>query len=472
MNTPTSGDDILYTVSAGETINGLAGNDFISATHNLARLFGDFGEDTLLTSLAVIGTTSGILPIETFQSGGDGDDLLTASLRYDNAPGVGPDVDPRLLAELSGGAGDDRLALTIASNWGDIRAELSGGAGDDRIEANLVSVDEDGLEPAPMTLTASGGAGEDVLRLNIDNYPLIGVAHQAVLHATGGSGDDDMVVFVRSGGVNTAAADVVLDGGSGADTIAATTFLGSEGGATGRVLLTGGSGADQLTSDMTAYGARIDAVNRIEGGDGDDVLDGRIALFNPADYSDFSRSGVAEVRLYGGAGDDHLSGEILYLLQTGSSRNLLFGGSGDDLVEVAGGHDNRLEGGSGADELRGGDGVDILVGGAGRDILSGAAGADRFIFAAVSDSTRSARDTIQDFTTGDRINVARIDAGAATGDQAFAWGGGSHTGRGYLWVADQGEDAVVIAETEAGNRLVIRVADGADHHWSLSDFIL
>ncbi len=471
-NTPTIGDDILFTTASGQTVDGLAGNDFISTTHNLAFLYGNLGGDTLLSGLAVIGTVTGSFPIETHQSGGEGNDQLTASLRYEPASGIGPDVDPHLLADLSGDAGDDRLSLTIASNWGEMRGILDGGSGNDRLYANLITIDEDGLEPASMTLDASGGVGNDILRLNIDNYPLIGAVHHATLQATGDDGDDDIVATVRSGGVATADADVSLDGGTGADRLTAATVLGSEGDSNGAVVLTGGAGSDRLIADTSALGFRVNAINRLDGGDGNDSLSGKVVLFDPAISSDFSKSGIAESRLYGGSGNDQLTAEIVFLLQTGSSRGVLFGGSGNDVLRMTGGQNNRLEGGEGGDQLHGSAGVDVLAGGAGLDTLWGGAGADQFVYARVTDSPRTAQDWIMDFAPGDRINVAGIDAGTASGDQSFLWGGETHSGRGYLSVSDQGDDSLVIAETQGGQRLMVRVADAADHVWSAGDFVL
>ncbi|MFM8524348.1 MAG: M10 family metallopeptidase C-terminal domain-containing protein, partial [Cyanobacteriota bacterium] len=71
-------------------------------------------------------------------------------------------------------------------------------------------------------------------------------------------------------------------------------------------------------------------------------------------------------------------------------------------------------------------GNDTLQGGSGIDTLSGGAGADRFIYAAVSESSRSANDQITDFAAGsDRIDLSRIDPvpSTTTVNETFVWVG-------------------------------------------------
>lgn len=85
---------------------------------------------------------------------------------------------------------------------------------------------------------------------------------------------------------------------------------------------------------------------------------------------------------------------------------------------------DALSGGGGADTLKGGAGGDKLYGGTGRDKLYGGADADTFIFRSANDSTvaTSGRDTIYDFTRGDRIDLKGIDAKTGTTkDDAFSF---------------------------------------------------
>jgi Ca2+-binding RTX toxin-like protein len=88
----------------------------------------------------------------------------------------------------------------------------------------------------------------------------------------------------------------------------------------------------------------------------------------------------------------------------------------------------RVFGGAAADTLTGGGGADQLTGGGGADVLTGGAGADLFRYAAATDSTAGATDTIHGFVAGtDKIDVNRVDAKASTADtnEAFAFIGGN-----------------------------------------------
>jgi Ca2+-binding RTX toxin-like protein len=84
----------------------------------------------------------------------------------------------------------------------------------------------------------------------------------------------------------------------------------------------------------------------------------------------------------------------------------------------------RVFGGAAADTLTGGAGTDQITGGGGADVLTGGAGADLFRYAAATDSTAQATDTIHAFVSGeDRIDLARVDARsiAAEENEAFAF---------------------------------------------------
>lgn len=126
---------------------------------------------------------------------------------------------------------------------------------------------------------------------------------------------------------------------------------------------------------------------------------------------------------------------------------------GADTLRVVGGRDNVLRGGACVDQMWGGGGT------------------DRFVFLTSGDSIQSARDGIFDFAEGDRIGVWALDAGLASGNQAFDFTG-TTGGAGDLWVVERGADAVVIAQAEDGARLMVRVAGAADFGWSADDFVL
>ncbi|WP_146346115.1 calcium-binding protein [Phaeobacter marinintestinus] len=126
----------------------------------------------------------------------------------------------------------------------------------------------------------------------------------------------------------------------------------------------------------------------------------------------------------------------------GAGHDTLFGNAGSDALEgcdgldrlLGGADDDLLRGGAGNDALNGGADQDVLQGDLGRDTLTGGSEADVFRFLNVSDSTVAlgGRDIIGDFEDGvDLIDLSLIDAGLATGNQAFTFiGTAAYSGAG------------------------------------------
>ncbi len=88
----------------------------------------------------------------------------------------------------------------------------------------------------------------------------------------------------------------------------------------------------------------------------------------------------------------------------------------------------RIYGGHGTDSITGSQGNDRICGGQGGDTLRGGGGDDVFVYRSVLDSPASGdRDGIQDFTTGDKIDLSAIDAivGGGTSNDAFTFIGSS-----------------------------------------------
>lgn len=198
---------------------------------------------------------------------------------------------------------------------------------------------------------------------------------------------------------------------------------------------------DTLNGTVTA-----DQITGLNGNDilkalgGNDLLDG----------------GTGNGTMYGGAGNDtyivdsksdkviELTGEGIDLVKASVSftlgnfvENLLLTGSAaingtcNGLANTLTGNsgNNILKGFAGNDILDGGAGADQLVGGTGMDKMTGGAGNDRFVFddGDFASKTTTNADVIVDFTKGDKIDLALVDAvSSATpsnqpGDQAFVF---------------------------------------------------
>lgn len=108
------------------------------------------------------------------------------------------------------------------------------------------------------------------------------------------------------------------------------------------------------------------------------------------------------------------------------------GGSGSDTFNGFAGND-KLNGNGGNDTLVGGRGDDVLYGGRDQDFLTGGSGNDTFVYKSVKESRASyyERDTIVDFTKGDKIDLSAIDANALTRtNNGFSFiGGKEFTGK-------------------------------------------
>lgn len=145
--------------------------------------------------------------------------------------------------------------------------------------------------------------------------------------------------------------------------------------------------------------------DRLSGGVGDDELYG-------ADGDDQMLGEQGSDDLYGGIGNDVISGgEGIDHLEGGLDNDRLDGGSDNDHLNGGSGTDT-LVGGVGNDVLYGEDGHDMLFGGAGSDELYGGSGNDLFRYTHVSESgiSDTTSDHIHEFSDGDKLDLAGIDA--------------------------------------------------------------
>jgi Ca2+-binding RTX toxin-like protein len=415
-----AGNDQISGSTVADILKGYAGNDIIVGGAGADAIDGGNGTDAAgyysSGAAVIVNLTVG------FAFGGDAQgDVLT------NIENLGGSVfDDFLTGDagangINGGAGGDNIVGAAGADM------LYGGDGNDVLSG---FADADGLV---------GGAGVDLLDGGDGNDALNGGAGADTI---GGGAGIDIADYNGSGsGVTVNLATNANTGGYAQDD-ALTNVENLQGSAFGDTL-TGDGAANTLRgmdgNDVLAGGAGWDT---LEGGNGDDHLNGGAE-------GDVLRGGLGADQLAGGSGYDVAS---YYDSAVGVTINLQTqvntGGTaqGDTIandVETINGstHDdvmtgntlgNALIGFDGNDTLSGAGGNDTLRGGAGADTLNGGAGADYFSYTAVSDSTGSATDTIQDFQAGtDLISLRLIDADGnpVNGDTAFAFlGTGAFTG--------------------------------------------
>ncbi len=223
-------------------------------------------------------------------------------------------------------------------------------------------------------------------------------------------GDDaDQSVQAQFLDVRTAA--VNFSGNASGEEYVGTGFADKLAGHQGNDVLSGMDGNDRLIGGS--------GHDRLMGGNGNDLMAGgrgRDFLQGDAGNDRLFGHQLADT-LYGGEGDDTLNG--------GFGFDSLYGGTGKDKLVGAKGND-LMYGGDGNDRLLGGKGNDHLYGGQGKDVMRGQLGADVFHFEDASETgtSISQRDVIMDFAKGlDKIDLSKIDAGSAAGDQAFVFAG-------------------------------------------------
>jgi Ca2+-binding RTX toxin-like protein len=356
--------------------------------------------------------------------------------------------------------------------------------------------------------TIRGGAGAD----NIDggngsdfaNYQgsLAGVTVDLLNHLTaGGDAQGDTLTSIEN-----------LYGSSNADTLAGDAARNIIGGELGDDAIIGNGGDDALSGEAGADSVNGgDGNDRVVGGAGADNLSGGTGndSIDAGTENDQVFGQAGNDVLYGGAGDDALDGgDDNDVLEGAAGADNLIGGNGIDTVSYASssagvfvtmggisiggdatgdimsgieqvigsGFTDSISGDATANTLWGMAGDDTLFGGVGADVLKGGAGNDTFGYFSVADSTVAAagRDTITDFTTGDKINLSAIDAnGVGPGDAAFTFGTGAFTAAGQIRVlAFAGNRYGVYLETTGNNVEDALITVYSDHALTAADFVL
>ena len=342
----TKYNDTLTNGGDEVTVNGEAGDDYISNTADNVSLFGGYGNDTIYNH-------GDFITID----GGDGDDSISNNsegvvfvwsggndtidgFKEDSVFSIGSDFSSQVSGDdVIVTVGENKIVLTGASSLDNL--DIVGAAGvtlENTTSNSLVSGTDDsdsitnygsnstiqalaGMDTISNTSDYSiinGGDGSDF----ISNYSPQGVLLADNVSISAGKGNDT----IR----NEHAYNVTLDGGDGNDKIIVvtgdhTTIRGGAGNDTilGETL----EGSDNSTWAMGGY-------SNIDGGDGDD-------------YIDPSSSDSASIR--GGEGNDTIINQ--------GDDSTLNGGAGDDIISL---HGASLE--NNVIEYAEGDGNDSIFG--------------------------------------------------------------------------------------------------------------
>jgi len=279
-------DNVMTIGFDGGRLEGLGGNDTLSATWGSAELFGGDGNDSL----------TGDFWSDTLD-GGAGDDTLSGGADWDHVTG-GAGRDVFLVDSLSPGDADEGTGFDRVSDFlsGTDRVLLDGFATGMRLGADGALTAGDGRFYA----AAGAAAGHDA-----DDRLVYDTNTGNLYYDEDGNGDQGAEIIL------------VLQSGGGAAALSATDITIQNGGGT----FTGTSGNDSLT-----------------GGGGHDLLDGLGGndTLVGLEGSDTLEGGTGNDSLVGGAGFDHLSGgDGDDVLDAGSEFDRVHGGAGADRFVIA-----------------------------------------------------------------------------------------------------------------------------------------
>ena len=247
---------------------------------------------------------------------------------------------------------------------------LKGGAGNDRL---MGDDGNDTLNGGPGGDTLDGGDGD------MDTVTYADAAEGVTVNLSSVSERNNVITISNSGGRGEASGDRFIDVelfiGSPHDD---TFFAGPE-----VDNITAGDGADTISYERSS---RYPVIVDISDTDGLDTDGSQTVPNRPSNYEPYEMGDVL-------VGFENIIGTNVSSTGTnGADVN----GTGGAFHDVLTGNDldNVIDGRGGNDEISGAGGNDRLIGGSGNDSLTGNAGNDTFVI--------SGRDTITDFTSGDR----------------------------------------------------------------------
>jgi Ca2+-binding RTX toxin-like protein len=459
-----NGSDILLGLDGDDELHGGVGNDSLTDGPGDDDDFGDGGDDSFLQESTPQGK-------DVIEGGAGAKDRVsyerrttTTSAWLDGSAvsGDGPtgegDTIKTDVEEAFTGSGADTIHGNASANL------LNGGLGDDHVYGSLgddlvqgaSGADELFGEEDKDTLQGGGGFDKEYGGAGIDVYDEGSAPNGADTFTETDPTEFDQVSYAaRSGPVVVSVDDLPNDG---ADTNGDGTADEHDNVTKSIPEIIGGSAADKLSAaNGGAWPTDVD------GGPGDDTLNGGTSSFQPGSY------------LQGGDGNDMLNGS--------GQAEILDGGDGDDDVFGNGGDDEIFEAGwscesnclpSGADDLHGGGGIDTVkypgrVGAVNVDIDDaaddGAPGEGDNVFTDVENLWGGHGDDSLSGTPGDNHISGCWGSDTIIGGSGNDWLGGEGSCSGSGAGADTifGGDGDDIISGDAGEIESANAGDGADH---------
>jgi Ca2+-binding RTX toxin-like protein len=381
---------------------------------------------------------------------------------------------------IEGTAGDDNIVGTIVSETFYGRAgndTLRGESGDDTLDGGLG------------TDTMIGGAGNDTYVVDSMGDVVTEAAGEGTdtVKTSVGSKTDYTQIYKLPAEVENLFGTAAVAQGVSGNALSNVITMGD----TGDLILLHDGGDDTVSggggNDFIYYGGALTNGDRNDGGEGIDTL-GLVGTYTITFDAD-DLVGIEKLAAFsGGTAADAIANSYNFTMIDANvapgaqltviaqsllaHETLTFDGSAETDGKF------YIKGGRGNDTITGGQGADTIFGNLGADVLKGGGGNDVFQYVNAAESAGTSRDSILDFSAGDKINLGGIDADgdAADGNGKFSYIGSDAFGRiaGQLRVTGSGSDWLVEADVDGDGTadLVIRVTTADGHALSSSDFFL
>jgi len=183
-----------------------------------------------------------------------------------------------------------------------------------------------------------------------------------------------------------------------------------------------GVGNDTVEFDSTTQTALLSSNDQIDGGGNTGAEHNRLlfngsAIVNDVDFTNVTH--MSEIDLKQGnftvtlGAHSDAAGITTVDASDAANTVMIHGGASSNNL--------TLHGSAASDSLEGGSGSDHLIGGGGQDFLFGNGGSDVFVYESAADSRQlpgnvlNYMDIIQDFTSGDHLDIDKLVGGPVTG---------------------------------------------------------